>query len=467
MTIRRCIPTSLLMVLALLASSCGEDVTYRDAQAVVPPLQGAGEFLGYSSIEAKRTVCGNCHSGKQAGWEQTRHASAWSDGAKTPGWSAACEGCHTVNARGNTSTEPTVGYLGAKNARYYDVQCESCHGPGLKHVSNPDAANKPLAPIAVDTALTYGCGECHSGAHTPFVEEWRSSNHSRVIESRNTNPSCNTCHDAKEVLKGWGVKSVFIEQEVPGKYMAVTCAVCHDPHSAKNAGQLRFPMDVADVEQNLCMRCHHKRGGPDPTSNRSPHSPEGPLLLGEGGWFPPSMADQVGQIRGAHGSDRNPKLCATCHVSGYQVTDAAGKFTFASTGHSFQAIPCVGANKLPDGRRDCTLQERSFRACVTCHLTETSARSALTASEARLERLGEEVIALALKAPASQFNTTDNKITTAEGAKFNGELALKTGSAVHNPFLVEALVLASIKQLEIDYGIKASGAVALTPQLKP
>ncbi|HEX4937021.1 MAG TPA: hypothetical protein VFV33_27755, partial [Gemmatimonadaceae bacterium] len=108
---RRWATASLLLILAVLTNACGDDVTYRDAQAFKPPLEGAGDFLGYSSPEAKRTVCGNCHSGKQASWEKTKHASAWADMAKTPGWSAACEGCHTVNARGNLSTATSVGYL--------------------------------------------------------------------------------------------------------------------------------------------------------------------------------------------------------------------------------------------------------------------------------------------------------------------------------------------------------------------
>jgi hypothetical protein len=57
-----------------------------------------------------------------------------------------------VSSLGNQVTQPSVGWVGTQNARYQDVQCESCHGPGLVHVTNPDApGTKPLAPIAVGT----------------------------------------------------------------------------------------------------------------------------------------------------------------------------------------------------------------------------------------------------------------------------------------------------------------------------
>jgi hypothetical protein len=63
--------------------------------------------------------------------------------------------------------------------------------------------------------------------------------------------------------------------------------------------------------------------------------------------------------------------------------------------------------------------------------------------------------------PASQFKTGDNMITTGEGAKFNVGLATMHGSPVHNPFLVEALLTASIKQVVIDYGLTAPSDIPL------
>jgi predicted CXXCH cytochrome family protein len=446
---------SLLLLSALTA--CNDQIVYRDAAAFDDPPAAAGQFLGYSSVVAKKTVCGNCHVGKQAEWQGTRHAGAWKTLQESGATQPLCEQCHSVSAMGNIASGD-VGWVGTKSERYQDVQCESCHGPGLTHVMNPDANNKPLATLAVDTALDRGCGECHSGTHRPFAEDWRSSRHARVVVSRATNPSCIGCHEAKGILTAWGVKSTFLAETGTNQHLAVTCTVCHDPHDARNAGQLRFPMDVPEVEQNLCMKCHRRRAQPDPTSAHGPHSPEGPLLLGDAGWFPPNFAFPPGAIVGSHGSDRNPRLCATCHVNDYQITDpVTGSFSFRATGHSFQAIPCVDQAGIPTDSTSCALTERSFRACTSCHLTETAARSAFAVADQRIGALAHELDELIKRIPSTEFSTTDNRYTTGEGAHFNLELAEKPGSVAHNPFLVEALLHASIKQIAIDYGITPTG----------
>jgi predicted CXXCH cytochrome family protein len=464
---RRLIGLLALGLAGAINSACN-DIVYRDRDPFEQPVAGAGDFLGYSNAADKKTTCGNCHVGKQAEWSGTAHASAWTTLSATPGRQPSCEGCHTISSRGNLVTTENVGWVATKHERYQDVQCESCHGPGLTHVVNPDvAANKPLASINAGVDLTLGCGECHSGAHQPFVEEWSKSRHARVIVSRSTNPSCVGCHDAKGVLQAWGVKTNFIEANKT-EYMGITCAVCHDPHDARNPGQLRFPMDVAAVESNLCMKCHLRRAQPDPASSAGPHSPQGPLLLGEAGWFPPNFQYPPGALVGSHGTDRNPKLCATCHVNNYEVNDKlTGNFAFRATGHSFQPTPCVDAQGIPTGSTTCDIAERSFRACTTCHLTESAARTALTVARARLERLAGEIAGLLPRIPSSEFSTTDNRISTGEGSRFNMQLAQEKGSPAHNPFLVEALLLASIRQIELDYGLKPSAALVMQAQLAP
>jgi predicted CXXCH cytochrome family protein len=276
------------------------------------------------------------------------------------------------------------------------------------------------------------------------------------------------CHEAKGILQAWGVKTNYVEATATTDYMAVTCAVCHDPHDARNPGQLRFRFDTPTLENNLCMKCHLRRAQPEVNSSSGPHSPQGPMLLGEAGWIPPNFQYPPGSLVGSHGSDRNPRLCATCHVNNYVVTDKlTNAFTFRATGHSFQAIPCADAQGIPTGAATCDIAQQSFRACVTCHLSETAARTALIVARARLDRLATEVSSMLPRIPASETSTTDNRISTAEGARFNMQLAQEKGSAAHNPFLAEALLLASIRQIELDYGIRPSSTVELTRQLVP
>ena len=61
----------------------------------------------------------------------------------------------------------------------------------------------------------------------------------------------------------------------------------------------------------------------------------------------------------------------------------------------------------------------------------------------------------------SPWNTADGVYTTAEGAAFNYELALAPGSPIHNPFLIEALLTSTIRQVKKDYNVSVRAGVVL------
>lgn len=450
-------------VAAFLAGCVDTEKVFVDIPLYEDPPTAAQGFLGYTNSESKLPVCGNCHVGQHSEWKNTVHATAWEGLQSSDHAAESCENCHTVGPLGNPVTEELVGWAATKDARYQDVQCESCHGPGLEHVTNPDADTKPLAQIKVGTDLTSGCGECHQDTHHPFVEEWSASRHANTHNHASENESCGPCHEARGIFEAWGVNAVYLDQDDP-EVIPIVCAVCHDPHDPTNSKQLRFPINVANVESNLCMKCHHRRAEPDPNSSRGPHAPQGPLLIGEGvGWVPPNFVSPTTQIVGTHGSSANPRLCATCHVTGVAVTDPSGAFIFNATGHLFQAIPCLDAQGVPTAESDCDITERSFASCSTggCHGSPEGARGALIVARTRIEGLAEEVNELLSHVPSSEFRTGDGLITTGEGAKFNASLALQAGNEVHNPFLIEALLIASIKELEIVYGLSARRSLVL------
>lgn len=451
-----------LMLLSLVTASvaCTDEVFVSLPPFEDPPDAAAG-FLGYTDQESRQPVCGNCHIGRNADWQQTGHATAWEDLQDSGHASESCEGCHTVNELGNIVETTAVGFTSTRDPRYEDVQCESCHGPGLDHVTNPDAT-QPLAPLDVGLDLTFGCGECHRGTHNPFIEEWSQSRHGDMNPYPHGREGCQSCHEGREALVAFGVNAAYLEKE-GSELVPITCAVCHDPHDATNPKQLRFPVDVANVEQNLCMKCHHKRAIPDEgTSSRGPHSPQGPLLLGQDvGWIPPNFAHDDQKIVGSHGTGRNPKLCATCHVSRLEVTDATGSFVFNASGHLFKPIPCLDEQGIPTPSDDCELSERTFNSCTNgCH-DEAGARSAYIVATNRIAELVEELNALLDQVPDSEFSSDDEVFTVAEGAQFNARLGAITSSAIHNPFMTEALLTASIEIVQEEYAVAGSSTLDL------
>jgi predicted CXXCH cytochrome family protein len=451
----------------LLLTACDERVVYRDRD--LGQQATAAGFLGYSAPERRLTVCGNCHVFQQSRWVGTAHAFAYQTLLDSPAQQEFCASCHTVTHRGNQLDEPGVGFDATREVRLHDVQCESCHGPGLPHVRSPDAPqNQPQAAISVAIGANGTCGECHSGAHHPFVDEWQLSRHGRVLAVPAGRVECRGCHEGKAALEQLGVRANYLERGSPTP-LAITCAVCHDPHETAFEGQLRMTISQPSEQENLCMRCHQQRGRPDETTLRAPHAPEGPLLLGNAGWWPPNMPTEPGLlIATTHGSEANPRMCAGCHVNRFAVMDELTGQPIATAGHSFKAIPCLDAEGRPTAQRDCDIMQRTFQTCTEagCHGSQAAARNAMVIARQRLDALANTLEAQLARVPPGEFDPGDGRYSTAEGSRFNVQLARFRGTEVHNPFLAEALLIGSIQQVQRDYGIAPSAGVSLKYQLR-
>jgi predicted CXXCH cytochrome family protein len=457
-------------VLGLAAFTGGcvdEDTVYNDRPFGDDPPASAGGMLGYLQGQAGETTCAQCHATPSATWATTAHADAW-EGLQGSGHAQEfCEACHAVSELGNAETAP-VGWTATADARYHDVQCESCHGPGEMHVADPEAT-QPIPSLAVGADLTNGCGECHNGTHHPFVEQWELSKHSEVIGFAASRVECASCHRGQGTLLAWGVRSNYAERDSE-EPLAVVCGVCHSMHDATFEGQLRFPVNTPDVQVHLCARCHNRRSIPDPNSSHglAPHSPETELLVGEAGWIPPGADLDYGAIVASHGTQNNERLCATCHVASYTVTDeATGEFVFEAVGHTFQAIPCVDSEGIPNGETDCaiTTAARSFVGCVDsgCHSSEDGAAAILNfrgdfvAQRAATLLAQLEVVDPNLDEPGGEIDASNSTFTVAEGAFFNYNLATHLGdvygSTTHNGPWIRALLDASITAVQDEYGV--------------
>jgi predicted CXXCH cytochrome family protein len=460
-------------LLVLSSGGCvDEKIVYRSGPDFVRPPAAAANFVGYMDRDAKETVCGACHVSQQGKWEVTAHADAFATLENSGHMQGACQRCHTVNNLGNAVTDTAVGWRSTKDVRFHDVQCESCHGSGLQHITTPARGQMlPSIAAAVGASVTNGCGECHSGTHHPFAEEWSRSAHAVQPEHQyeddgTPNPGCQGCHIGQYVLAAWGVNTNYVEKDAGAHVeggQAITCAVCHDPHGSPYTAQLRFAVDARDAENNLCAKCHNRRSAPDWSSSRDePHAPQGPLVFGTAGWWPPGI--NFDETQSTHGSTANPKLCATCHVQHYDVSDkVTGQFQVTVTGHRFLAVPCVDANGAPTDVQDCADNVRSFRSCAssTCHgNSPANARTAFITAKADIAGLAALLDGMIAQVPADQFGR--NKVTVGRGAKFNSFIAKDPGSEAHNPFMVKALLRYSGVALRDAYGIPLPPGLAPT-----
>jgi DmsE family decaheme c-type cytochrome len=147
--------------------------------------------------------------------------------------------------------------------------CESCHGPGSKHVETLMAADirnpAKLSPAETDrTCLTchrnqpttagrleasharnaISCTQCHSvHAHGP--------NGMVARKPADVNTQCEGCHI--------DVKASFAEpfkHRIPEN--AMTCVDCHNPHGSFKPGLMR----LASANEPGCFQCHSDKRGP-------------------------------------------------------------------------------------------------------------------------------------------------------------------------------------------------------------
>jgi predicted CXXCH cytochrome family protein len=512
-----------VMFAALVLGACTtEKIQYVTRPPFSPGKDTANGFLGYFTVSEKQTNCGNCHVGIQASWETTKHAQAWADLQASGHAASSCNSCHTVSELGNSVGQP-AGYSVVADSAYHDVQCENCHGPGFTHAQNPDViGNWPLASIHVDTALTNGCGGCHTGVHEPFVDQWVGSAHGSGpgFGDAAGNASCAPCHEGRTALAvKFGVNTNYVEKS-SATLQRIVCVVCHDPHGASPyEGQLRASISEPSID-NLCIKCHSRKGTPPwgaataTSPARGAHGAQGLLVIGQNvGWIPPNFTYDTNQIVSTHGTSANPRLCATCHVAFTTITDqSTGAFQFQSVGHLFEAIPCTDANGIPVPG-PCALAQRSFVACATsgCHGTPQAASSAYQTIIARLDNLLDQIwtdangngvidptptdagllpqmVARGTAADSAALNFGSTTTTVAKGALFNAALAatddraqflngrvfgkgfathMASGNGVHNPFLLEALLTSSIDALKSAYGLTAPANLDLQLRATP
>jgi hypothetical protein len=121
-------------------------------------------------------TCRTCHPNTYLKWSTTKHAQAFTALLNDPKpntiYDAECVSCHT------TGFEYTSGYRSQTATPYLKGnQCENCHGPASKHVSDPSNAEylQPLKLTAERADKNQLCIHCHDEDNSPkfvFATFW-------------------------------------------------------------------------------------------------------------------------------------------------------------------------------------------------------------------------------------------------------------------------------------------------------
>ena len=177
-----------------------------------------------------------------------------------------CLTCHDDKRKGYEGTPHAV--KSDPRTPAAKQSCETCHGPGGKHVEDP-AANtlKNLKQAGKPTVINATCTTCHSRQKHVL---WAGSQH----ETRGL--ACSTCHSVhspksedkqlKEVTQRElcatchrdKISKLDRSGHMPVRERKMECTSCHNVHGTTNVRLLR----KGDSISELCTSCHADKRGP-------------------------------------------------------------------------------------------------------------------------------------------------------------------------------------------------------------
>lgn len=244
--------------------------------------------------------------------------------------SDTCSGCH--DDQSNRFAKTKHAKLAGLDSWKGKVQgCESCHGPGLKHVEDPTVKGSIISFVNKNSKeISETCLSCHAGKET--------HNNFRRGEHWRNNIGCTECHSAHG-------------GELP-KFKLDSMTLI-GPASRQRANQADLVM-LKQSEPQLCIGCHAETKSQFSKPFR--HKVLEGLMKCSDCHNPHGGFDQK-QTKAAVGADQ---ACVKCH------SDKQGPFVFE---HAPLKVEGCSACHTPHGSANPKMLKRSSvrQLCIECH----------------------------------------------------------------------------------------------------
>lgn len=163
-----------------------------------------------------------------------------------------CAQCHEKTVRDFKTADHAR--LQAKGPNAKDMGCESCHGPGSKHVEAGGGAGTIVNPQKSPET----CFQCHLDKKAQFSMPYTHP----VLQGK---MSCSDCHNPHKgsAMKSGGTQLASMNETCiqchtqqrgpfvfPHDATREGCVSCHSPHGSTNQRML------TERNSNLCLKCH-------------------------------------------------------------------------------------------------------------------------------------------------------------------------------------------------------------------
>jgi predicted CXXCH cytochrome family protein len=177
------------------------------------------------------------------------------EGASIVG-SQSCAKCHSNITRGLHDATHAHLTMKADDGSTKNVSCESCHGPGSRHIKagtrdtiiNPKISPDTCIQCHVNTRSEFSLPHTHpvlagkiscTSCHDPHVGDANPTTGGTKNLAASVNATCAKCHPAQ-------TGPYVFEHEV----MREGCTMCHSPHGSVNDKMLK------SRNVSLCYQCH-------------------------------------------------------------------------------------------------------------------------------------------------------------------------------------------------------------------